>query len=116
MQKIIPWLLSAILSIILGAVALYYMNELKQRDLEIQSLKTAAAKTLAEAMAKLKVADDRVAKTDANAADRIAAADAAAKATEALAAARMKETSDQAAAKIQETNDQARAKNGSPRS
>ena len=110
MQKIIPWLLSAILSILLGAVALYYKNELTQRDLEIQSLKTAAAQTLAEATAKLKAADDRVAKTDASAAERIAAADAAAKATEALAAARMKETSDQAAAKIQETNDQARVR------
>ena len=110
MQKIIPWLFAAILSVVLGAVTVYYKNELTQKDAEIQSLKVAAAQTLADATAKLKAAHDRVAKTDASAAERIAAADAAAKATEALAAARMKETFDQAAAKIQETNDQAKAR------
>ena len=110
MQKIIPWLLSAFLSIILGGVALHYKNELTQRDSEIQSLKAAAAQSLAEATAKLKMADELVAKTDASAAEQIAAANAAAKAMEALAAAKIKETSDQAASRIQETNDQARVR------
>ena len=110
MQKSIHLLAMAALSILLGALAIYFKIELTQRDLEVQSLKAIVAQNLADATEKLKAADERVAKTDASAAERIAAADAAAKATEALAAAKVKETSDQAAERIQDTNDQAKAR------
>ena len=110
MNKIISWIFTAILTICLGALAIYYKNEMALKDVEIQSLKAASEKNLAETTAKLKAADERVAKTNASAAERIAVADAAGKEVEALASVKMKETSDQANAKMEAVENEARNK------
>lgn len=110
MQKIIPWISTVIVTIIFGAVAFYYKNEMAQKDIEIQILKMEATRSLTEAIGKIKAADDRVTKRDARAAEQIAVADAATKTVEALAATRIKETSDQATSRMEAVETEARYK------
>lgn len=110
MQKIIPWISTAIVTIILGAVAIYYNNEITQKDAEIQNLKAEATRNLTETTAKLKAADDRVTKIDARAEERIAFADAATKDIETLSAIKIKETSDQATSKMEAVENETRNK------